>query len=243
LSKNPLQYVYVYPIKLCMLEACKMIYHVELLKGMFRPKIKFSQLKEAEYVKNITGKILLVLLLSAIISFLRAYYGIGTEELIGKMEQYTKEQFVLAQFFFALGHVLGGLIIPLLFLFLSSAIFFFLFDVNFVKLLAIHASVLLIYVLEEILLFPLQLFLGIKDTFSPFTLGVLGPYITDSPFVWTLLRSISLFSIWAMLIQMVALEQLTEKPKRAIMTAVIAVYVFFALLSAILTDIPFEKLL
>jgi hypothetical protein len=46
-----------------------------------------------------------------------------------------------------------------------------------------------------------------------------------------------------MLIQMVALEQLTEKPKRAIMTAVIAVYVFFALLSAILTDIPFEKLL
>jgi hypothetical protein len=230
-------------MKLCTLEAYDMMYNVELLKGMFRPKIKFYQLKEADQVKYLTRKLLLILLLSTIVSFLRAYFGIETEELTGKMEQYAAEQFALAKLLFAIGHILGGLITPLLFLFLSSAIFWFLFDIKFVKLLVIHASILLIYVLEDMILFPLQLFLGIKEPFSPFTLGAFGPYITDSSFVWTLLSSISLFSIWTILIQIIALQILTEKAKPYIITAVIAVYVFFALLSSILADIPFEKLL
>jgi hypothetical protein len=229
--------------EIMLLEAYNMIYNVEPLKEMFRPRIKFYQLKEADYVKNLTAKLLLILLLSIAISMLRAYYGIGTEELTSKMGQYTEEQFALMKFFFALGHIISGLVAPLSFLFLSAAIFWFLFEVKLVKLLVIQSSILLIYVLEEMFLFPLQLFFGINDVFSPFTLGVFGPYITDSSFVWTLLGSISVFSVWAVLIQIIALQMLTEKSKLYIITSVISVYLFFALLSAILADTPFEKLL
>lgn len=218
-----------------------MMYKSNPLKEILHPKIAFSQLREAERVKNVISAALLLLLINVILSLLRAYFGIGTEELTKHLDRYTGEQFAFLQLLFAFGHALGGLFVPLLFLFISSIVFYLLFDMNFVKLLTIQLPILLIFLLEDLVLFPFQLFFGVKDLFSPFSLGVWGPYITKHAFIWALLRTVSLFSIWAVSIQIIALRSLTEKPVQRIALIVIAVYLFFALVAAACTEFPFNR--
>jgi hypothetical protein len=217
-----------------------MMYKSNPLKEILHPKIAFSQLREAERVKNVISVALLLLLINVILSLLRAYFGIGTEELTTHLEQYTGEQFAFLQLLFAFGHALGGLCVPLLFLFISSIIYYLLFDMDFVKLLTIQLPILLIFLLEDLVLFPFQLFFGVKDLFSPFSLGVWAPYITKHAFIWALLRTVSLFSIWAISIQIIALRSLTEKSVQRVTMIVIAVYLFFAFLAAAGTEFPFS---
>ncbi|KYD16947.1 hypothetical protein ABET52_07510 [Saccharococcus caldoxylosilyticus] len=217
-----------------------MMYKSNPLKEILHPKIAFAQLREAERVKNVILVALLLLLMNVILSLLRAYFGIGTEELTKHLDRYTGEQFAFLQLLFAFGHALGGLCVPLLFLFISSIIYYLLFDIDFVKLLTIQLPILLIFLLEDLFLFPFQLFFGVKDLFSPFSLGVWGPYITKHAFIWALLRTVSLFSIWAISIQIIALRSLTEKSVQRIAMIVIAVYLFFALLAAAGTEFPFN---
>lgn len=217
-----------------------MMYKSNPLKEIFHPKAAFAQLKEAERVKNVAIVVLILLFSSIVLSLLRAYFGIGTEELTKHLDRYTSEQFAFSQLLFAFGHALGGLFVPLLFLFISSIIYYLLFDVDFIKLLTIQLPVLLIFLLEDIVLFPLQLFFGVKDLFSPFSLSVWGPYITKHAFIWSLLRTVSVFSIWAISLQIIALRSLTEKPVQRVAMIVIAVYVFFALLITACTEFPFS---
>jgi hypothetical protein len=217
-----------------------MMYKSNPLKEIFHPKVAFAQLREAERVKNVISVALLLLLINVILSLLRAYFGIGTEELTTHLEQYTGEQFAFLQLLFAFGHALGGLCVPLLFLFISSIIYYLLFDMDFVKLLTIQLPILLIFLLEDLVLFPFQLFFGVKDLFSPFSLGVWAPYITKHAFIWALLRTVSLFSIWAVSIQIIALRSLTEKSVQRVTMIVIAVYLFFAFLAAAGTEFPFS---
>jgi hypothetical protein len=204
-----------------------MVYKSNPLKEIFHPKVAFAQLREAERVKNVTIVVLLLLFFNVVLSLLRAYFGIGTEELTKHLDRYTGEQFAFLQLLFAFGHALGGLCVPLLFLFISSIIFYLLFDIDFVKLLTIQLPILLIFLLEDLVLFPFQLFFGVKNLFSPFSLGVWGPYITKHAFIWALLRTVSVFSIWAISIQIIALRSLTEKSVQRITMIVIAVYLFF----------------
>jgi hypothetical protein len=216
-----------------------MMYKSNPLKEILHPKIAFAQLREAERVKNVMSVALLLLLINVILSLLRAYFGIGTEELTKHLDRYTGEQFAFLQLLFAFGHALGGLFVPLLFLFMSSIIYYLFFDMDFVKLLTIQLPILLIFLLEDLVLFPFQLFFGVKDLFSPFSLGVWGPYITKHAFIWALLRTVSLFSIWAISIQIIALRSLTEKSVQRIEMIVIAVYFFFAFVAAACSEFPF----
>jgi hypothetical protein len=216
-----------------------MVYKSNPLKEIFHPKIAFAQLREAERVKNATIVVLLLLFFNVVLSLLRAYFGIGTEELTKHLDRYTGGQFAFLQLLFAFGHALGGLCVPLLILFTSSIIFYLLFnfDIDFVKLLTIQLPILLIFLLEDMALFPLQLFFGVKDLFSPFSLGVWGPYITKHAFIWALLRTVSVFSIWAISIQIIALRSLTEKPVQRVAMIVIAVYLLFGFISSSLYKI------
>jgi hypothetical protein len=217
-----------------------MMYKSNPLKEILHPKIAFAQLREAERVKNVVSIALLLLLINVILSLLRAYFGIGAEELTKHLNRYTGEQFAFLQLLFAFGHTLGGLCVPLLFLFISSITFYLLFDVDFVKLLTIQLPILLIFLLENMVLFPFQLFFGVNDLFFPFSLGVWGPYITKHAFIWALLRTVSLFSIWAVSIQIIALRSLTEKPVQRVALIVIAVYLFFAFVAAACSEFPFN---
>jgi hypothetical protein len=217
-----------------------MMYKSNPLKEIVRPKAAFAQLKEAERVKNVTIVVLILLFSSVVLSLLRAYFGIGTEELTKHLDRYTSEQFAFSQLLFAFGHALGGLFVPILFLFISSVIYYLLLEIDFAKLLTIQLPVLLIFLLEDIVLFPLQLFFGVKDLFSPFSLSVWGPYITKHTFIWSLLRTVSVFSIWAISLQIIALRSLTEKPVQRVAMIVITVYLFFALLITACTEFPFS---
>jgi hypothetical protein len=207
-----------------------MVYKSNPLKEIFQPKIAFAQLREAERLKHVAIVAFLLLFFHVILSLLRGYFGMDGEELTKYLDQYTGEQFAFLQLLFALGHVLGGICVPLFFLFISSIIFYLFFDIHFLKLFTIQLAILSIFLLEDMILFPFQLFLGIKNLFSPFSLGVWGPYITKHTFIWALLRTVSVFSIWAISIQIIALRSLTEKPVQRVAMIVIAVYLFFGIM-------------
>lgn len=92
-----------------------MIYRSHPWKELLHPNTTFGQLKEAERVKRVIPILLLFLFFSAVLSFVRAYIGVGTEELAKYLPRYTDEQRTLLHLLFAGGHIVGGMVAPLLF--------------------------------------------------------------------------------------------------------------------------------
>ncbi|AMX82284.1 hypothetical protein GS3922_00440 [Geobacillus subterraneus] len=218
-----------------------MIYRSHPWKELLHPNIAFWQLKEAERVKRIIPILLLFLFFSAVLSFVRAYIGVGTEELAKHLPQYTDEQRTLLHLLFAAGHIVGGMVVPLLFFFISSLVFYALFEeTDLAKLIAAQLPVWLIFLIGETALLLLEWAFGLDPLVSPFSLGVWGPYLTDDRLVWALLRSVSLFSVWAVYIQVVALRILTDQSIGRITATVIAVDLVLAFFAAVCTEFPFE---
>ncbi|ATO37829.1 hypothetical protein GTID1_11855 [Geobacillus thermodenitrificans] len=218
-----------------------MIYRSHPWKELLHPNTTFGQLKEAERVKRVIPILLLFLFFSAVLSFVRAYIGVGTEELAKYLPRYTDEQRTLLHLLFAGGHIVGEMVAPLLFFFISSFAFYALFEeTNLAKLIAVQLSVWFIFLIGEAVSLLLEWAFGLDTLVSPFSLGVWGPYLTDDRFVWALLRSVSLFSVWAVYIQVVALRTFTNQSIGRIVATVIAVDLVFAFFAAVCTEFPFE---
>ncbi|ATA61468.1 YIP1 family protein [Geobacillus stearothermophilus] len=218
-----------------------MIYRSHPLNEWLNPNIAFSRLKEAEQVKRLIPMVLLLLFLFALLSLARAYVGVGTEELAKHLPRYTEEQRTLLHLLFAAGHMIGGIVVPLLFLFISALAFYALFEETaFKKLLAAQLPAGFALFLGEAASFLLEWPFGLDPLASPFSLGVWGPYLTDDRFVWALLHSVSLFSLWGLYIQIAALRALTGQRLGRIAAAVVAVNVVLAFFAAVASEFPLE---
>lgn len=213
------------------------------LRGLWEPAIHSYQLKSAESLHGLWKRVIPLILASGLIFGMSAFFGIGSEYLSKKMTDLASEEYEMHKALFVIGQVLWGLVYATLILFIPAVLFWTLTDLEMDKLIAIQALVLVILLIEHLILIPLNLVVGLAEISSPFSLGVIGQYITANEIILYFLAAITLFKIWTIFIQYKYLKVLSDRGPKLILAVVVGMNIGFWLLSALLSFIQFEKLI
>lgn len=211
-----------------------------LLEGLLKPKEFIDQLREFGDSRILRNSIIFLAAISFFIYAIGAYWGVGTETLSKELTVLLPGEFETKKLMFIIGKSLWGIAFVILHLFLPALFFWSLTDLEYKKLLVIQVLVCAILLMEKVLFFPIAARLGLDMSSSPFTLGVLGQYITDYSFVIDLLGAISLFHLWAMLIQYITLKALSEKPTKQILLIVISINLIYWIITALTSHIRID---
>lgn len=220
-----------------------MYYRIRLLKGIIYPKLIAYQLRQSEELRGLLPKSVLLIAFSILIAFFAGFYGIGTESLSKELTIIKSSDFELHKLLFIIGKMIFAAIHPLLILFVPTAIFWTLTDLEFKKLLYMQMFVLFMLLIDQWLDILFAIFLGINDYSSPLSLGVLAQYVTDNEFLIYFFGCISIFQIWAIFLQIIYLRLMCDKGQRLIIVTVLSVNLLFWIISSMFSHIQFEKLL
>ena len=214
-----------------------MIFRVQPLKGIFRPVNYRYQLSEAEAFKGYKRYIAFFFLLSICVYGISAAFGIGTESLSKEMTSLSSEEFETRKQLFFLGRLLLGMIIPAIFLFLSSLYYWSFVIISFQQLVIVQMSVFCVFLLEKIIQIPLFLLLHIDEASNPFSLGVIVQYITNKELIVDFFSQITIFQMLMITIVVHYLNHLTEKSKKVILSIVLGFFIFCWLIASLLSYI------
>lgn len=217
-----------------------MFYQVQLWKGLTSPYVNSHQLNKAEKFSGIWKWVSLLLFFTLILSGISAYNGIGNEQLSKLIYAAGTSEFHTIKGLFALGQVIQSMIVMLIFIFFPALILWVFTDIEYRKLVVVQLYVGGIYIFEKIVTIPLQLYFGLGYESSPFALGIIAQYLTDYEIVIKFFGEISLFSIWAMVIQFKYLSIITQKSPKIIILLIISINLFIWLFTALFSFIKFE---
>jgi hypothetical protein len=220
-----------------------MFYRINLLRGLQHPTRFSYQLGMAEKILGLWSRIGLLLLVSCLIYGMSAFFGVGTESLSREITELSIQDYETHKALFALGQIIWGLLGSILILFIPSLFFWAISDAEYKRMVVIQLFVLFLFLLEKIIFLPFQIMFGLQSNSSPFSLGIIGQYLTSNTFLIHLLATISIFKVWAIYIQFTALKELVEMNQKLLLTIIIFLNLFFWLLSALFSYIEFEKVL
>lgn len=220
-----------------------MIYHVRLLKGLRQPYLNAQVLAKAEGITGFWKKIILLALSTIILSAVTAYFGIGNEILSRNIDNLTSTEFEAAKIMFALGQILWSLFAALIVVTVPSLFFWTLSNSEWKKFIVVQLYVLSIFLLEKAITAIFTVTMGLAEISNPFSFGVIGQTFTQHPIMLHFLAEITLFKIWAMVLQYKYVKSLSDKS--ALMTLLIVLGLNFILLLAVVffNAMQLEKLL
>ncbi|CAM3922059.1 hypothetical protein [Mesobacillus zeae] len=213
-----------------------------LYNGLKNPNYQSHQIRDSESMKGLWRSAILMVLASCLVFGMSAYFGVGSEYLSKKLTSISGAEYEMHKSLFVAGQVLWGMFYGAGILFVPALFFWSLTDTGLDKFLYIQFLVLAILLLEKTAEMILAVTLGLPEISSPFSLGVLGQYITGNSFIVYFLASITIFKIWAMFVQYTYIKVLTDKSRGAVLGMVIGLNVALWLLSSLFSIIQFEKL-
>lgn len=219
-----------------------MFFQVQLWRGLLSPYISAHQLHKAEKYAGIWKKTGLLLVLTFILSSASAYFGIGNEQLSKLIYDTSASEFSTIKALFAVGQVVQAIIVTAMLIFFPALILWIFSDIEYRKLVVMQLYVASIFLIEKVITLPLQFYWGIDHASSPFSLGVIAQYLTDYELVSNFFGEISLFSIWAIILQFKYLRIITTKSARLILLLILSINLFMWIIAALFTYIKFEVL-
>jgi hypothetical protein len=220
-----------------------MIYRVQLFRGLKDPYIIGHQLTKAEKIEGTWKYTLILTFASFLLYAISAYLGIGSETLSKQIYQLTVAEFEVTKLLFAIGQVLAGVIATLLFIFFPALVFWLFSDTEYIKFINIQLILTTIILLEKAISIPFHYYLGLDLISLPYSLGVIGQYITDYRYIILFLAEITFFQVWIILLQYTYVKGLINRSKGVVITIVILTNVFIWLVLALYSYIDFEKIL
>ncbi len=219
-----------------------MYYQVHIWKGLRTPYISAHQINKAEKLTGIWKWTTWLLVISLILSGIAAYFGIGNDALSKLIYDTTSSEFQTIKGLFAIGQVIQSTLATAILIFLPALIFWVFTDIEYGKLVVVQLFVTAIFMIEKMITLPMQFYFGLDSASSPFALGVLTQYITDYQLIAHFFGEISLFSIWAMIIQYKYLRVITEKSPKLILLIIISIHLLIWIFTAVFSYIKFEVL-
>lgn len=220
-----------------------MFYQVQLWKGLASPYVSSHQLNKAEQFRGIWKKTALILFLTFIISAISSYFGVGNEQLSKLIYETSSSEFESIKGLYAIGQVLQSLIVAAILIFFPALVFWVFTDIEYRKLVVIQLFVASIFIVEKVISLPLQFFIGLDLASSPFSLGVIAQYLTDYEIIINFLGEVSLFSIWAMVLQFKFLRVITEKRSSILLILILSINLFLWIFTALFSFIKFENMI
>lgn len=219
------------------------MYQVKLWKGVFKTRNVLYELEQAETIRGLSSRIIILLVISVILSAVTSCLGIGSEDLSHRLADWTANELAARKVFFVLGSVFWGILFVLLVLVVPSLLFWGLMEVDFRKALVLQLFVLTILIGERVILLPFEFLYGLKWYYSPFALGTAIRYLTDHSILIRFFGSISLFQIWTLVLQYRFLKRMTDHKPLYIAAVIAGLSIVFWAFTAFFTSIHIEKLI
>jgi len=211
-----------------------MIFQIRVLEGIFRPNKHFTYFSKASTIRGFWFRLILLLISYIVIAGVCGYLGIGTEEIMQKMGNVSKEKLEWAKVIFGLGGVLQSILYPLWFMLLFSVAFSLYVDgLSYFKLLVLQIYPAFILLFEYLINTIIYIFSGIPYELSLFSLSPIVQLLTDEPLILALASKTTLFQLWTLIIQLTALKISTEDSYWKLIPFIVLLYVLFNSLSAI----------
>jgi hypothetical protein len=225
------------------MEDVETMYQVKLWKGVFKTRNVIYELEQAETIRGLSSRVIILLLVSMILSAVSSCLGIGSEDLSHQLVDWTANEFAARKVFFVLGSIFWGILFVSSVLVIPSLVFWGLMEVDFRKALVLQLFVLTILLVEKGILLPFEFLYGVKWYYSPFALGVLIRYLTNHSIFIHFFGSISLFQFWAIALQYRFLKRMTDHKPLYIAAVIAGVSIVFWSFAAFFTSIHIGKLI
>nr|WP_295973482.1 hypothetical protein [uncultured Bacillus sp.] len=220
-----------------------MMYHVRLLKGLRQPYLNAQVLVKAEQVTGFWSKLAILAALTLVISAATAYFGFGNEILSKQINSLTGKEFEAAKSLFAIGQILWSLFSALIVITIPSIFFWTVSDIEWKKFLVVQQYVLGIFLLEKITTAVFAIFMDLPEISNPFSLGIIGQTFTSNSIVLQFLAGITIFKLWAIVLQYKYVKVLSEKSPAMTALIVIGMNVIILVAAVFLNIMQLEKLL
>ncbi|MDQ0269219.1 hypothetical protein [Cytobacillus purgationiresistens] len=218
-------------------------YRVPLFRGLREPYIISHQLRKEESFVGLWKRILLLVAVSMAIMGFSVYFGIGSEIVSKSLTDLARSDYEAYKTLFGAGQIVWGLIWALLVIFIPSLFFWTLIDVEYRKLLSVQLFVTIIFLIEKVVNIPFSIFLGVGTESNIFSLGIIVQSLTSIELIIHFFANITLFQIWAVIIQYIYFRRLSEKSPRFLLFTLIGFYLFVAMVSSLLSYIKFENII
>lgn len=216
------------------------MYQVRLLKGVKEPYITANQLEKAETITGFWKKLGLLFIMTIILSAVAAYFGIGNEILSKNLGD---AEFEATKGLFAIGQIILSIVTTTIILLLPSLFFWAISDIEWKKYIVLQLFVIMILLLEKAIVIPLTIALGITEVSNPFSLGIIGQYITNNEIILSLLAQITIFKIWTIVLQFKYIRVFTELSAKRIALYLIVFHLIVIVVTVLLSMMQLEKLL
>ncbi len=219
------------------------MYYVRLLRGLKEPYLTSQQLMKAEKITGFWKKGLWLLFITLIVSALTAYFGIGNELVSKELNSLSSTGFEATKSLFAAGQVTWSIVAILLIMTIPSLFFWTVSDIEWKKYIIVQFFVVTILLIEKVILIPFTIFIGLPDLSNPFSLGIIGQYLTSNDIILQFLAQLSIFKIWAVVLQYKYVKAFSEKSAFQTALIVIGFNLILMIVSVFLTIMDLAKLL
>lgn len=220
------------------------MFDVRLFKGLREPYKTAQLLGEAEKISGFWKRLILLFVITFILASIESIFGVGNDILSKELNNLSNTGFEATKSLFAIGQIIRMLIEALLIITIPSLFFWAVSEKEWKKFIVLQQFVLVLFLLEKLLLLPFAVFLGLTtDISSPFSLGIIGQYLTNNEFILLCLAQISIFKIWAVVLQFKYIKELTEGTAKRAALYVIGFNIVILLIVTLFNMMDLEKLL
>ncbi|HET7580316.1 MAG TPA: Yip1 family protein [Bacillales bacterium] len=211
----------------------KQVHHIHLFKGIMKPNEEFRDLREAEEVKGLGWRLVVLSVVNAIIAGVAGYVATQvlniTTQTSGKLNNPEMPQ-ELVQGMAIGGAAIGGLVQPVIVMAIMALIFLIFFsDIGYKKLFAVELYLQLIGLIGGIVSGILMVVFR-SGTQSFLNLGAITHLITDNAFINGFFGGISIFLIWKVYVQINAYRQASRKSSSSVAWTLIIINIVFMLI-------------
>lgn len=219
------------------------MYDVRLLRGLKEPYLTSQQLMKAEQLAGFWKKGLGLLFITLVVSAVTAYFGIGNELLSKELNSLSSTGFEAIKSLFAAGQVTWSITAVILTMTIPSLFFWTVSDIEWKKYIIVQYLVVTILLIEKVILIPFVIFIGLPEISNPFSLGMIGQYLTSNDIILQFLAQLSIFKIWAVILQYKYVKAFSEKSALQSALIVIGFNLILVIITVFLTIMDLEKLL
>lgn len=219
------------------------MYYVRLFKGLREPYITAQQLIKAETIGGYWKKLFLLLFITCLLAATTAYFGIGNELLAKELNSLSNTEFEATKSLFAGGQIISFLLGAIFTITIPSLFFWAISEIEWKKYIVVQCFVLTILLIEKLVMIPFVIFIGLPDISNPFSLGVIGQSLTSNSIILQFLAQITIFKIWAIILQIKYIKLMAEQTTKRTAWIVIGFNLIIMVIAVFLAMMDLEKLL
>ena len=195
--------------------------------------------QEQDYqIKGYHSRFFILLGITVLFFVIRSIWGMGSENLTYLLAKNLEEEYIVSRYLSVFGAVIKGILFFAFHYYFIAICLAILTDYSFKAISKIQIFVIASILIEKAILFFVFALSGFTTPISFLSLGPISTYLTDESFVIYFFNQLSIATAATILIQYSFLSKWEEESKGLLLTKIIGIHIFFALVTAGISVLP-----